>query len=156
METALTVRRDAMALLASREHSVKELYRKLKGKGYPQEIVEQVLRQLSDEGVQSDIRFAETYVYQRANRGFGPSKIQLELHERGIPDATVARFIDEDSEMWLDNLIHEHRKRFNGRMPEDYAERAKQMRFFQYRGFTSRQIHRFYAECVGGLVEQFV
>ncbi len=48
-----------MDLLARREHSRLELYQKLKQKKFEPNIINTELDKLSDEGLQSDERFAE-------------------------------------------------------------------------------------------------
>ncbi len=78
------VRRAAMDLLARREHTRKELARKLskKFRAVP-EIVEEELDKLKAEGLQSDARLAEVFIRSRVSRGQGPVKIKMELRARG-------------------------------------------------------------------------
>ena len=66
------VRRAAMDILARREHCCAELKRKLQAKSFSGDTIDTVLRQLQDEGLLSDSRFAESYVRFRAMKGFGP------------------------------------------------------------------------------------
>ncbi len=155
-EKSVTIRHDVMALLANREHTAYELIRKLRAQGHQAELIQAVLEDLIAEGVQSDHRFVEGYVFYRANKGFGPTRIRLELQERGVDEALIAQFVDDSDSMWLDLLSQQHQKHFKGQLPENYAERAKQMRFLQYRGFTSRQIHQYFAEYAGNFAEQLV
>jgi regulatory protein len=41
---------------------------------------------------------------------------------------------------WLETIRAVRRKRFGPDLPREYAERARQARFLQYRGFDSEQI----------------
>ena len=117
-----------------------ELCRKLIAKGYAQEMVDDVLPELVQENLQSDARFAETYTRMRANYGFGPLRIQLELHERGVASDIISQCINENDAMWFAKLVEVKAKKFGNNIPADFQARAKQMKFLQYRGFNSEQI----------------
>ena len=130
----------ALRLLARREHSMLELQHKLSGRKFPDAVVGKVLDELVQESLLSDQRFAETYIRGRYERGYGPVRIQVELRERGISGSLMAASLGELSPFWADSARRERRKRFGQAFPEDYRERAKQMRFLQQRGFTGDQI----------------
>lgn len=133
-------------MLARREHSRVELQHKLQGKGHPAALVEDVVTALVREGLLSDKRFTEAYVHSRMRRGFGPVKIRAELRERGVESELIEQYLHMSSMEW-NNLINEVRgKRYGGRVPEDFKERARQARFLQARGFTSDQIRRVLSE----------
>lgn len=130
----------ALRLLARREHSVLELRHKLTGRNLPVDVVSRILDELVGEGLLSDRRFAEVYARGRYQRGYGPARIQAELRERGIDDSLAYDSLGELSRFWVESARREHHKRFGQVCPEDYRERAKQMRFLQQRGFTGDQI----------------
>ncbi|VAW82827.1 Regulatory protein RecX [hydrothermal vent metagenome] len=142
-ETASNVHRQAYAaglrLLARREHSIQELCHKLKGRECPAAMVEQVADELVAEGLLSDRRFAEAYVYNRAGRGFGPLKIQAELRDRGISDSLALAALAELAPDWVASARRQRHKRFHSDRPIDFNARVKQQRFLQQRGFTSEQ-----------------
>ena len=56
---------------------------------------------LADEGLQSDVRFAEAFVHHRINKGQGPIKIGQELNQRGIEQDVISTLLDSDSNDWL-------------------------------------------------------
>lgn len=130
----------AMDLLARREHSRVQLQRKLTEKGFAVAAVEQVLAQLATENLQSDHRYTENYVHARGQKGYGPLRIQMELREHGIPDELVAEYLDMKDPLWRQQAIAVRGKKFGEGLPAEYQAKAKQMRFLQYRGFTSEQI----------------
>ena len=66
------VRRSAMDLLARRESSLSELTSKLKSR-LPEQAVKSALLRLVDEGLQSDERFTEAFVYSLSGKGYGPA-----------------------------------------------------------------------------------
>ena len=49
-------------------------------------------------------------------------------------------YLDERDLKWTQSAIEVKNKKFGTAPPEDFKERARQMRFLQYRGFTMLQI----------------
>lgn len=133
-----SVRAAAMQRLARREHSRMELRHKLKAKGYPAAVIDRALSSLEEQGYLSDARFAEAYARVRSERGYGPMRIRAELRERGVEDAVIEACLDAHRDAWLTQLARVRQKRF-GRAA-NVGERARQVRFFQARGFTAEQI----------------
>lgn len=130
------IRRAAMDLLARREHSYQELQRKLSAHFADAALVRAELDRLRDERLQSDERFAESYLYSRAQRLYGPLRIRIELRERGIADALIAAVMQHGDIDWQANLQALVRSRFGRAPPTDIKEKAKRLRFLQYRGFV--------------------
>ena len=108
-----------MDFLARREHGEQEITQKLIARGFDTDIVEAAISTLISDGLLSDSRFAEAFVYSRFKKGSGPQKIHAELRQR-------VREVRE--------------KKFGQESPRDFKERSRQMRFLQQRGFTSEQI----------------
>ena len=136
---ARSVREAAMDYLSRREHTTHELAQKLLNKEYEAEEVHAALEQLTAEGLLSDERFVEAFVFHRMQRGSGPFKIQAELRQKGVSDAMIAQFLDERDSAWL-NIAQDVRvKKFGPALPADMKEKARQARFLQQRGFTHEQ-----------------
>ena len=136
---AKSVREAAMDYLSRREHTTHELARKLLNKEYEPGEVDAALEKLSAEGLLSDERFVEAFVYHRMQRGSGPFKIHAELRQKGVSDAMIAQFLDERDSAWL-NIAQDVRvKKFGPAFPSDIKEKARQARFLQQRGFTHEQ-----------------
>ena len=129
-----------MDLLARREHGREELAKKLADKGYLRSVVDDELERLTDEGLQSDTRFAESFVQSRINQGKGPARIRADLGQRGIPDHVIEGALEAAAADWYALARQERVKKFGGEAPAEYKEKARQMRFLQYRGFESDQI----------------
>jgi len=129
-----------MGLLARREYSQFELRARLKARGYTDDLINNVLSELSKENLQSDTRFTESYLRMRVNRGFGPRRIQAELRERGIAEELICEFIDENDAMWSTLVQRVLKKKFGDEPPADFKSRAKQLRFLQYKGFQDVRI----------------
>ena len=134
------IRHAAMNLLACREHSETELYRKLRKKGFAEDAIHQVTAVLIQENLLSNNRFIENYVHYRRAKGFGPLRIQAELIERGIQEELINHHLKITDNAWFAEVSLVWQKRFKNQMPQDFKTRAKQMRFLYSRGFTAEQI----------------
>jgi regulatory protein len=133
------VRAGALALLARREYARGELAAALQRKGYAQEVVAEALSELAGEGLLNDARYAESLVRQLAGRGQGPVRIRQALHEAGISADLIAVAMDAGGD-WHALATDTRRRRFGAEPPSDWPERARQMRFLQYRGFSKDHI----------------
>ena len=81
----------ALDLISRREHSKYELFLKVKRK-FPDRIniIDNALAKLEEHGLINDRRFAEMYVMHRANKGFGPKKIEMELQNKKISSSIIS------------------------------------------------------------------
>ena len=131
-----------MRLLARREHGRRELYGKLTRKGFDPETVERVLDALASTGGLSDERYAQGFVRERLERGWGRDRIYAELMQRGIAETLAEAALEERSsrEDGCERIEAVRRKKFGPDKPNDYKEQARQARFLQYRGFPMDQI----------------
>ncbi len=109
-------------------------------RGGVSEIVHEVLDALEERGLLDDSRFAETYIRQRAQRGFGPVRIAAELGERGVDPAEVVSALRDYSKDWCGLARTALRKKFGVAAPANRRREAQQIRFLAYRGFTHGQI----------------
>ena len=129
-----------MDFLARREYGQTELIKKLADKGFERHVAAQAITQLTDEGLQSDQRFAESFVQSRISQGKGPVRIRLDLGQRGISDSTTEIAIEEADANWRALAREQRHKKFGASSPSDFTEKARQMRFLQYRGFEQDHI----------------
>jgi regulatory protein len=129
-----------MGMLARREHSRAELEAKLRARAYPGDMIATTLDALEQAGLLANDRFAQSLVRQRASRGQGPVRIRLELQRKGVDAAAVEEALDAAARDWSESAQATRRKRFGAARPTAAAERARQARFLQYRGFTTEQI----------------
>ena len=79
-------------------------------------------------------------VRSRAQDGWGPIRLQNELKQKGIIDEIIQCAIVNSGYNWNQLARDVLRKKFRGKVSCDYSEKAKKMRFLQYRGFTQEQI----------------
>ncbi|MBS3785489.1 MAG: regulatory protein RecX [Gammaproteobacteria bacterium] len=134
------IRERCLGLLARREHSRRELLRKLKQRGFDcTAVADVVLDDLEEQGLLSEVRFAESFVRARIESGHGPLKIRAGLQERGVASTTVNQALCDDRSTWRARCRETWEKRF-GVPPEDRSEFARQTRFLASRGFDSEDI----------------
>lgn len=132
-----------MDLLARREHSRLELYQKLKKKKFEPNIINAELDKLSDEGLQSDERFAEAFLRSRINKGKGPNIILSELLQRGVDELLVSNVLESISEgQWCEVAYETMNKKLGNESELDYDKQLKLMKFLNNRGFTRSQIEK--------------
>ena len=144
-EQKTLIRKKAMDLLARREHSFHELHRKLSARYADEALLDllgQVIQRLADEGLQSDERFAESYLRLRVGAGFGPQRIRMELRERGVDDELISRVLEHSGEDWLVRACEVYEKKFGNDPVNERRELAKRQRFLHYRGFSPELIRQ--------------
>lgn len=126
--------------MARREHSAKELVDKLTAKGFELAEIHEAIAQLQAQNLQSDDRFVECLIRSRISQGKGPVRIIHELQEHHIPLSHIKIALEAAEVCWLSLALRVRIQRFGEVLPSDFREKAKQMRFLQYRGFDSQQI----------------
>lgn len=133
-------RKKAMDYLARREYGRRELIDKLCTAGFDGEIAGEAVERLRSEGLQDDRRFVEGFAQSRINQGKGPLRVQTELRQRGIDAAVVDDVLADLDPVWAGIAREVRRKKFGERKPGNFPEKARQMRFLKYRGFSQSQI----------------
>ncbi len=133
-------RKKAMDYLARREYGQRELEQKLIAAGFESVTVAATVDKLTGEGLQDDRRFIENFVHSRINQGKGPIRVRQELGERGLNTGMIEAVLEDVAEDWcaLARLVRD--KKFGPGLPRDFKEKARQMRFLQYRGFDADHI----------------
>jgi len=130
----------ALGLLVRREHSRKELVRKLAVRGVEAEAARRAVNRLVAEGWQDDARFAEALLRTRANQGYGPIRVQAELGTHGLDREAVAAAMGAYEGDWLENARDLVRRRFGARVSEDRALQRKAADFLLRRGFAAEHV----------------
>lgn len=136
---SLSARDAAIALLSRRDYATAELRERLERKGFDRTAVDSTLTELLQDRALDDGRYAANYVSYQAARGQGPLRIAADLRAAGVPgeliDAAVAAGVD-----WPHAAREVRLRKFGPEMPSEWAEKARQARFLQYRGFSSDHI----------------
>ncbi|WKJ89306.1 regulatory protein RecX [Methylomonas montana] len=149
MSTAIERRQQIEAvclrLLARREHSRRELLDKLALRGFNRDEVEPVIAEMAEQNWQNDQRYAECYVRQRIQSGYGPIRLRYELQQRGINDADLDAQAEEQGG-WQNLLLDVYLGKYGDEKSLPQNEWLKRSRFLQQRGFSGEMIKRLFAE----------
>lgn len=135
----LTPAQRAMGLLVRREHSRKELARKLEARGVDGGEAEATVERMAEAGWQDDGRFAVGLARMRSQAGHGPLRIRAELSTHGLGDDAIraafealAEAGDDDWRAMARDLV---RRRYGPGVVDDLALRRKAADFLFRRGF---------------------
>ena len=132
-----------LGLLVRREHSQRELQRKLVARGVETDEAAAAVARLRDAGWQDDVRFACSLARSRATSGYGPWRIRAELGTHGLSSETVAAAFDALAEAGEDDwprLAADLVRRRFGVVADDMAKARKAADFLIRRGFDSDSV----------------
>ncbi|MCC4601519.1 recombination regulator RecX [Xanthomonas melonis] len=130
----------ALGLLVRREHSRKELNRKLLARGIEPDAAQAAVERLAGEGWQDDARFAAAVVRNRAGSGYGPLHIRAELGTHGLDSDTIGAAMATFEGDWTENARDLVRRRFGEQGPVDLSQRRKAAELLARRGFDGSSI----------------
>lgn len=126
-------------LVNKRDYSSHELREKLMADGYWKGIVEVCVARAIETGIVNDARYADVFIRSKAYAGWGRSRIERGLAQKGIEPADVPgwpdAYLPEEGEDERAYEVASHR-RFTGGNPY-----AKVVRFLGARGFSLRVAH---------------
>ncbi|MGB6450324.1 MAG: regulatory protein RecX, partial [Steroidobacteraceae bacterium] len=125
--------------LARRDFSSAELRERLQGQGFDPALVAAALAELVAEHAIDDVRYAQNYVSSHANRGQGPVRITASLKALGLPAELIDAALEHGPD-WGAIARQVRVRKFGAGEPGSWAERSRQARFLQYRGFSSDHI----------------
>jgi regulatory protein len=128
-----------VALLARRDFASGELANKLRERGFETALVAQLVAQFQERGLLDDARFAGHFVAYHAGRGQGPMRISRELADLAVDAALIDAALAAGPD-WQALAREVRRRRFGAETPGDWAEKSRQSRFLQYRGFSNDHI----------------
>lgn len=154
----------AFYYLGRREHSQFELREKLLAKDCDPDSVEALLQEFIEEGYQSDERMTSALIKDSIGKNHGTVRIFHNLKKHGLKTIASAsginRWIEEHSDFfndlivneieneqeeqgdtyevdWLTQAVEARCRKYGDTIPTDAKEKARQLRFLQYRGFTA-------------------
>ena len=137
-DTRAELKARALRHLARREHTRKELARKLAPHAESGEALDALLDALVAKRQLSDARYAEARVHQ-LSRKYGAARIALDLRGKGLSDEAVATATASSRASELERAVAILRRKF--RSPAvSREEHARRARFLQGRGFSCEVI----------------
>lgn len=139
----------AIFMLSRRDYSTSELQRRIerrireteKDSPTAPECLPQVIERLLESQYLDDSRTIYSFFRSYLNKSYGPLRIRQELRLKGFPSEIIERVLEETDTDWYTLCQDLKEKKFGTAKPKDFKERAKQIRYLQYRGFTSDYIN---------------
>lgn len=143
-ETARKARESALRLIGYRDRSVSEIRRRLIGNDFPEDIVDEVIDQLSGSGLLDDGKFSRDWVKARsASKPMGKTRLAWELRSKGVEAPVVDEALDsldEQAEFEMACSVAEQKLRKADRT--DPSLRSRLSSFLRRRGFGWEVITR--------------
>lgn len=143
----------ALGLLVRREHSRRELERKLAARGVEEAEAAEAIALMRKQGWQDDTRFAVSLARSRASGGYGPRRIrqELEMHdlESGAVEAAFAVLAEDGEDDWAGRARALVERRYGSLEDADRGRRHKAAEHLLRRGFeveTARRATGFSAD----------
>lgn len=133
------IRAAAVVLLARRDLASGELRQKLIEQGYDRTGVGEAVAELMEERIIDDSRYGANYVAYHADRGQGPVRIAMDLRALGLSQDIVDEALASGPD-WKALAREVRIRKFGLEAPDSWAEKGRQARFLQYRGFSSDHI----------------
>lgn len=124
-----------LSLLARRDYSAFEIWQKMQQKSFSEIEIESVLLHCQQKGWQSDVRFCESFIRTRVQRGVGPLRLRQELQQKGIDNTTIIQVMDDVDINWSQVAENVFYKKFPHYDAGDIKEQQKIWRFMASRGF---------------------
>ena len=136
----LSLKGRALKLLAGREHSRRELERKLAQHEQEPGQLKTALDELQARGFIDEQRVVESVLNRRAPR-LGAGRVRQELQAKGLDAERVALAVASLKASEVERARAVWRKKF-GELPQEAGARARQARFLAARGFGGEVIRR--------------
>lgn len=130
--------------LSRREHSEYELVNKLVQKGYACDEIKASIAQFKAADIQSDLRFAESRIRDRAYKGYGEFWIRQELKQHQVADSVADAAFAEEPQDWFDIAKRWFNKKYARRVEElktDWKKQQQAKVAARNRGFSQDQIN---------------
>lgn len=131
----------ALAWLARREHSQRELHTKLQRAGYAREQITAAIERLIADHYQDDARFAQSLIRSRVSQGYGPQRLRAELRTHDLDDARIAQWLEAAQVDWTKSATEQLRRHYGAAVAGDRAQRLRQAQFLLRRGFAAATVH---------------
>lgn len=136
---AAEMRRVALGMLGRREYARAELQQRLTRRFGEDAPVGALLDWLEAQRFLDDTRYAGMLVRSRIERGQGPLRIRQALQQNGVGNLLAEQALAEAGCDWFALAAETCRRRFGAGPPADLKDKARRLRFLQYRGFTADQ-----------------
>ena len=133
----------AVALLAARSRTEKEIADALYRNAYPEETIARVMQRLLEAGYLNDTHFSERWAASRSLKGMGARRIKMELRSKGIDtqkiDLTLSALDESDI---FEGAVNAARKAARGKDVNIPGDRQKILASLARRGYDYSMARR--------------
>ena len=148
----------AFYYLSRREYGKAELKQKLLDKEQDPKKIDDLLDEFAEKGYQSDYRTTLMLIRENIRKGRGRGRIKQEFYRKKIAmpgnidelidmanaeSEEFSEFVDDSADNlvdgvdWLKLAVAARTKKYGDDIPTEQKDKAKQLRFLQYRGFNT-------------------
>jgi len=126
----------AVSYLAKKDYASGELRKMLRRESNDEEIIESVMDKLLSHHYVDDSRLIEKELQKQVNKLHGPTRIKQELRQKGLDTLLIEQAIEDLDVDWFEICQQAKEKKFSDSLPVDAKEKAKMIRYLQYRGHS--------------------
>ncbi|PMM38129.1 regulatory protein RecX [Vibrio lentus] len=126
----------AVTLLAKRDYASGEIKRCLKRYSSDEDSINSVMDRLISHHYLDDSRLIEKEIKKQLAKRHGPSRIKQELRQKGLELLAIEQALEDLDVDWFELAEELRIKKFSDELPTDPKDKAKQIRYLQYRGHT--------------------
>lgn len=128
----------ALNLLSYRQRSEKEISRKMRDKGYENNIIDNTIKFLEKNKLLNDREFAKSFIRDKVNiQKWGRNRIRIELYRKGVNKELINEVIEEEIE---DELEYETAKKLAlKKISTTYKKDEKRVQYRKLYGFLQRK-----------------
>lgn len=134
------LRATALAWLGKQEYSQAKFRRKLEQFEATDEQIAAVIEEFTSHNWLSEQRYCEGFVRARIRKGQGYIRIRNDGRVQGLDEDTLKQALEASEADWFELARQTYEKRYGESQIKDLKEKAKRLRFMQYRGFTMEQV----------------
>lgn len=133
----------ALRFLGARMYTTREIYDRLRRKGYDDELAEKIVSDLIEEGALNDKFYAECYITDSVNLGAkGEYRIRQELLRKGVAASLIDRAFNE-ADVDFDASLREYiKERLRVTEISDYKDLMRFKASLARRGYSPGDIRR--------------
>lgn len=136
----------AIRLLTHRDHSCRELERKLSQRQYQQNHIQPTIAECRRLNYLDDEKFAQQYTGQLQRRGYGQRRIQQMLAAKGVARRLISEAVikncSEKKELQTCRKVLEKKLKAHGTRSREGLPTEKLQRFLSGRGFSPAIIRK--------------
>ncbi|MCX7661665.1 MAG: RecX family transcriptional regulator [Candidatus Omnitrophica bacterium] len=130
-------------LLKFRARSESEIYRRLKEKGFSEEIIKEIIAYLKEKKFLNDLEFCKEWINSKINKKFGLERIKHELKQKGIETKIIEKEIERIKEEYpedkiISEIIKDRLKRIKNLNPKKL--KTKLFGYLVRRGFKIENV----------------